>query len=1174
MANDVDEIKFSLGLKTEKFSKGLREIDKEMEKITKRDLKVEALNPKGLKKFKAEVKASTKGMNVLYKTIQQGSKKHGKLLQNEVRDYQKAYKNIETVVKKHTTALALARKSEDKDRIKEAKKIATQEIKIAKGALRGQQNILHNKIRKTGGHYVVKERQEAKAKAEAFQDAIGDFKWGEAGKEVGEGVKDVISSLKAKDLAGVAKGLFTTAGKTAKGLGMGALNFAQKNKDAGGMKGAMSKGINKVAGMDGMVKVFASIGPIMSMMSSALIGIVKLFLDCDAQIKEMNKDLLDGASLAETFASEGNNSARSYEKLSGTMSTIRDQITDFKMNNAMGTSAKDHAAVLKVLTKEGQTYQGLEQQLAANAKQSREASAGMQTFADVTKMSIGYSRLFGVSLDEISSLESEMMTNMGMSLKDTKMEFSRMTSAAVDSGIAANKFFAILRGVSTDLGLYGARLGEVTKALKQMGKVMSQRTAAKFLGEFAKGMADFSTDDRLKMVLLGGPSAVKDIQDNLAKQKDEIINKLGDKVGGAANAKTLLEGGTVGGKDLATFGKEGGFSGEIGTMRESYQNTNRGIKEAGSEGVYGAAQGAKYLDAFSAYAVKKKAALSLSGKSTLEDSIGLRGEKSAEVAGVGGEKFDAMLGMERAIDQQRKDLVNAFKNPNPTAEQKKMMKLSTDQGKIMTAEQAAGASDREVWDSMADPEAERAKIADEQLKAAYESGQLTQSFMDKFDVFVTWMMNKLYGIMVSIWDTIVDIWDSLAPAGMDSGVQQAKLEVQIAKTKNQDLIDTFEKSKANGADMNKVGNDLIGNSSVGKDLYKSLGGVDDLIAERQALSDKSKAEVSKTGQVDPATVAALKDMTAKIEEGTKKYQFATKYMDDLAMSGGGYAANDTARFIKQGAEDAGVSSEKISKLLEIMSDSATANGGNPSISVESGASQAGFTDDEIHSMYQKSLYAMGQSDKVDLLNKFSGMSGTPTTATSAVTGVAGGGPSAAAAPPVTIKEPPITVSQGDTLTTGVDNVEAGLKDVKINKTFLDGPINKTMYDAVLEATRLALWEYYLYQSVDKTQMLKFAADHPSGVGQAYASDQMAMTPHATGTGPMIGMDKFGMAKFAPGEAPTSIGPGEKIVPSGGGNQSATVIVQGLVTSDFVGMIQESVSKGIYEYKLRKLRTGG
>ena len=235
-----------------------------------------------------------------------------------------------------------------------------------------------------------------------------------------------------------------------------------------------------------MIEGFSKILPVLGLVAGAITGIIKLLLDADAAVSDMNKGILEGSSTWEDFASQGRDSEKGMEHLKGTLKDIRDQTTDISMNWNMGTNAKEHQQVLNNLFKEGVARENISKTLKANQADVTNLNKSMTKWTDISGQAIAYSRLFGVSVDEVTNLQAEMMTELGMNLHGVSKEFDLIGNSAEQSGIAANKFFAMLRGVSSDLALYGVRIEEATKLLGKLGKVMSPRTADKFLRLYPK----------------------------------------------------------------------------------------------------------------------------------------------------------------------------------------------------------------------------------------------------------------------------------------------------------------------------------------------------------------------------------------------------------------------------------------------------------------------------------------------------------------------------------------------------------------------------------------------------------------------------------------------------------------------------------------------------------------
>ena len=152
----------------------------------------------------------------------------------------------------------------------------------------------------------------------------------------------------------------------------------------------------------------------------------------------------------------------------------------------------------------------------------------MAKYTGLTSVAIGYSRLFGVSLEEMGQLQGELMSELSMSATSMTLAFSQMTDAAVESGIGVNKFFNIIRGVSQDLSLYGMRLKDVTKTLALMGKTMSPRNAQKFMQTLTQGFKGKSMQDRLKTALIGGAGIKKAAEGDVAEKMSDLPTQSSD----------------------------------------------------------------------------------------------------------------------------------------------------------------------------------------------------------------------------------------------------------------------------------------------------------------------------------------------------------------------------------------------------------------------------------------------------------------------------------------------------------------------------------------------------------------------------------------------------------------------------------------------------------------------
>jgi hypothetical protein len=348
-------------------------------------------------------------------------------------------------------------------------------------------------------------------------------------------------------------GKFTSKGGSA--LGRMGTSLATKGADKGGIGGKAMEGVGAaMKGMGGimgklgpMIGSLAKLGPILSMTAGALVAIVKLMIDAEAQAKEFQKDLLASASTGEFLAKNAYRADAAFEDLKGTVTDIRNSAFNLKQNLDWGTTSKDHLAFRNVLTQEGVSIARMADEFDRAKKAGQATGDAVTYYGQQTAVAIAYSRNFGVALNDITQFQAQMMTELGSSFQDVNKEFANMQIAAGDSGMAMNKFFAIMRGVSSDLSLYNMRMEDAVGLLNKLGKVMSPQNAQKFMGTLMQGFKGMGRLDRLRMTLLAGEGKTRQVFEKDAKNRETALaQKL------SSQAKIPLEAAQ---KAVADYGK-------------------------------------------------------------------------------------------------------------------------------------------------------------------------------------------------------------------------------------------------------------------------------------------------------------------------------------------------------------------------------------------------------------------------------------------------------------------------------------------------------------------------------------------------------------------------------------------------------------------------------------------
>ena len=337
--------------------------------------------------------------------------------------------------------------------------------------------------------------------AEAVGDVAG-FDSHKMTEGFADSFKDAMSSISSRDFGGLASSLGKVVGGAAKGVG-GAVMRGGAGGGAGALGGMMAK-------MGPVLNSVAKMGPMIAMLSSSLMAVVKIFLDADAAAKDFNKEVLSTTSTSGFLAKNFGNAAAAGEEVKQTMADMYKQATSLD-NLGWGISKETHSQVEAALGAQGVMLDKTKAYF-DEIKAGRTQSAGMvKDWGSMVQMSVGYSRAFGVSLSEVTDLQGELMSDLGMGVNDVQEGFQNMVKGADDAGVHAGKFFNQIRGISSDLSLFNLRIGDAAKLMSKLDKSMSPKKAAQFfqtITGFFKGMGLM---DRAKMVLMAGTGKTKDI---------------------------------------------------------------------------------------------------------------------------------------------------------------------------------------------------------------------------------------------------------------------------------------------------------------------------------------------------------------------------------------------------------------------------------------------------------------------------------------------------------------------------------------------------------------------------------------------------------------------------------------------------------------------------------------
>jgi hypothetical protein len=902
----------------------------------------------------------------------------------------------------------------------------------------------------------------------------------------------------------------------AKGKGMGGIAGAGVGKLGGAMStlGSATKGIGP------LLQSLAKIGPLVGVLGGAIVGLVQMFLDADAHIKEFNKSVMESASTTGALGRNMGNVVMASQEMEADMAKLRDEA--FTLDNVMrGLSKEDFTTVSAALGQQGLSLHTIANEF-SRAQGAGEAYA--KVFASNTHMAVAYARQMNVPLQEIASFQGEMMTELGMSAGNVVDSFQAMERGAAEAGVSSQRFFTMIKGVSSDLALYNTRLDETIHIMTLLSKVMSPRNAAKFMQTATNALKGMGRVQLLQTNMLGGSKGGEVVEKELARKSAGVASEIERNGGKKGLTRDDLMKKSY--DDLL----EGVADEQKGALREAISEM-RMDSTANKKGVFGSSMAMGNLGAGASLQVLKDS-LNITGKGKLRDRVGdLGSEMLADKQGIDRKMFRSLAQFEEAIDDQRDWLK---KNQGTDAGQAALKKAG------LKPEDIDSADYDDILSSMGDDAQKQVKGITDTRDAAQKQLDMTESFNAKIAAFFGWFQTTFYNLIVGMFDALSSL------PGVGDGGKGRSLSAAY-KTKNQEIISAVEGAKGGKEDVVKR---LLG-TGAGKTLTGSLEALPKQIAD---LAAKEQATAAGGDVAGAQAIGKQKD--ALIDQ-----QRAGRKAIDDQLAGGSDDPMVKVNRLLAAAKSAGLDPDAVSTLDTQLRAQGAANGNADEVDIN----KAGLTDEQIGKIYAQ---AAGQLDPRQLLAALSG---------AGVAGVAspqapGGSPAATGLPPAALAAPsaaqpssPVartaqaaqtTADHAEVQTEQQEKVVGTLGEVEkilrqkgivFDKTQWKSRIQDQLDKGMLDSLRTALYEFYLYKDVAQGDVQKammgglkpaelgpmLAEQFGKGVGpqQALASYQKNAEGGVV-TGVSGGVAQ--VRRLPSGEGLASVGPGERIVPAGGG----------------------------------------
>ena len=463
-------------------------------------------------------------------------------------------------------------------------------------------------------------------------------------------------------------------------------------------------------------------------------------------------------------------------------------------------------------------------------------------------------------------------------------------------------------------------------------------------------------------------------------------------------------------------------------------------------------------------------------------------------------------------------------------------------------------------------------LVDSQKEKNYAQMQtkLTQKISDKMDVIIDGLLNYAYTALEEIVNLLDEFFEMLASSKFFSSNQSDK-----------------------DKDHKRLAKNLRGQDDpASKDLRR-------LLTENADASEKIVSAITK--QLGTASAGDFVDMLTSVTATLKPEQQAEaiansslpdnikKSLQD-ALQSGGMGGNLTSAAKKAGLSKAqmqalmagamGKMSE--AQLVRLAQTASLTKRQGLGLTPGEGGPQAGESDDDSDTG-QGVPAGAGQSS-----------SGPPATSQAEQTVADNTAQIPEVVTAVKDQKPPIASMDTNMakLNDQVENMTSGttlndlynvlsVRGIKMNESFMKTKFWKEGHEQVLDANREALLEYFLYSTTmsarDVARRIKGGKSSARTFGADFRSDALSNDPSfalaGNATGGYVTGVQGGLAQIqrpAPGEGLASVGPGERIVPRGGGGGSLTIPinVNGPGGQELANVIKGHVMNGIAEYNRR------
>lgn len=321
---------------------------------------------------------------------------------------------------------------------------------------------------------------------------------GELSQEAAKGSATAIQQILSGDVAGAAQ----TAGGGIQNLGQ------QAQKRA--FQGEMNAGPGGAGNLTKLLGTFAKVAGPLAMAAGAIGMVVKLFLDLDARVKEVNKTMLENVSLSQLASSsygsfgdqmlDAEASLQEFQKAAMTSGSLRMLGLDPDQMGAVVGAMHEQGLLLSDLRNQGVSYEDALEK------------------AQIAALNLG------VDASETAGLIGTLANVTNVSFAEAADSLTQVIAFSKEAGVSTQRFFNTVQGVVGQMGLYNYRIEETAALFTRLTDIMDAESATQFTEELSTAFKNASALERTTTVVVNGLGRVAEMADRTQQRLQEALN--------------------------------------------------------------------------------------------------------------------------------------------------------------------------------------------------------------------------------------------------------------------------------------------------------------------------------------------------------------------------------------------------------------------------------------------------------------------------------------------------------------------------------------------------------------------------------------------------------------------------------------------------------------------------